>query len=303
MDKMSFCSDPVKLRMFKLILDPAWNGVKLPSKLSKADLLRALLDHWHSDDNNIFKTATLAAMSDTPDAPPATPGIDADLLDEEWNGDETFKFGRTPASTLEAGNPSVSVTNPDGSMNNPGNLDRRPFCKLLWKGRYDKNCKCNRVHTDICKLQGCKPTWDPECLFFHASGKGRGGGPPPQRRGQHQQHQQHQQQQQRQQHWRQNGRASQRGNPELGLRTIQYKRVGAELRAAKLQLELDREKRKRRPAFLPPLSSTQATTQPLAGPMASTTTSSTPDSLDIASVLAKLVHQVNQIQYQLGSRY
>jgi hypothetical protein len=65
----SFCSDPVKLQAFKLMLDPAWDGKKIPSKLSKVDLMRALLDHWHSDDNNVFKTATLAAMSDTSNTP------------------------------------------------------------------------------------------------------------------------------------------------------------------------------------------------------------------------------------------
>jgi hypothetical protein len=152
----SFCSDPAKLRMFRVILDPAWKGKKLPPKLVGPDLLQAFLAHWHSEDNNAFKATITAAISD---APPPTPIS---------GKDDAFGFGQTPASTLTAELPKISVTNPDGS------LTRRPFCKLLWKGQHDKSCKCDRLHTDICKLPGCKPIWDPGCLFFHASGKGRG---------------------------------------------------------------------------------------------------------------------------------
>jgi hypothetical protein len=123
------------------------------------------LAHWHSEDNNAFKATITAAIFD---APPPTP---VSREDDAFEFDETTTS--SSASTLTDEIPKIYVTNPDGS------LTRRPFCKLLWKGQHDKSCKCNRIHTDICKLPGCKPVRDPDCLFFHASGKGRGGPPPP----------------------------------------------------------------------------------------------------------------------------
>jgi hypothetical protein len=139
----SFCSDPAKLRVFKTILDLSWKGKKLPPKLVGPDLLQAFLAHWHSEDNNAFKATITAAIFD---APPPTP---VSREDDAFEFDETT--ASSSASTLTAEIPKIYVTNPDGS------LTRRPFCKLLWKGQHDKSCKCDRIHTDICKLPGCKP--------------------------------------------------------------------------------------------------------------------------------------------------
>jgi hypothetical protein len=97
---------------------------------------------------------------------------------------------------------------------------------------------------------------------------------------------------------------SQRGNPDLGLRAIQYRKMEAELRASKLQLELERERKKRRQAP-PPSSFTQSeAARPLPTPAAAWNPASPPPNpADMASILACLVHQVKLIQNQLGSRF